>query len=186
MTNDTNAQERTSDAVHEEIEQTRAELDDTLGEIGRRLSPEELKHQLRAYGNELLSNAVETARQNPASIAAAALTIAGTLLVRHRRHAHAAQLQAEQVRGVWDQVVTSLAGMADERPIAEAVSRATEMAHRARAGVADFVSDARVQDLTEPAQHVVAAVEARARENTLLSLAIAVGIGATLSAMLRR
>lgn len=187
MRDDIDTQQRTSDAVHDEIEQKRAELDDTLGEIGRRLSPEELKQHLRAYVQESLTNAVEVARRNPASVAAAALTVAGTLLVRHRRHAQEAELQAAQVRSVWDQIVTTLSHVSeDHRPIAEAVSRAADLAQRARAGVADFVSDPHVENLAEPAQRLVAAVEARARENTLLSLAIAAGIGATLSTMLRR
>lgn len=202
MTNDRSSQTRTADEVQTEIGHTRAELDDTLDEIGRRLSPAELRHQVRVYLRDMISQTAEVARRNPASLTAGALVVAGTVLVRHRQRAWARQLQADQMRTIWDRLAQIMANAREEhfhggRPLTDVVAQATDLAQRARESVVETVGDvaAKAQhawrneslaDLAQPAQQLVTAIEARSREHALLSLAIAAGAGAIVSSLCRR
>jgi hypothetical protein len=201
MTNDKDLESRTVDEVQDEIGHTRAELDETLDEIGRRLSPAELRHQVKVYLGDTIAQAADAARRNPASITAGALMVAGTVLVRHRQRAWARQVQAEQMRTIWDRLVQSMADARDEhlggRSLSDVVAKATDLAQRARESVAETVGDvaAKAQyawrneslaDLAKPAQRMLTSVEASSREHALLSLVIAAGAGAMISSLCRK
>src|SRR5262245_37679784 len=102
MANDTDSENRTPEEVEREIGETRAELDDTLGEIGRRLTPAELKHQAVDYVKDTASHSVDVVRHHPETAALAGVALVTALIMRHNERAWARQQQAEQLRTIWD------------------------------------------------------------------------------------
>src|SRR5262245_44979205 len=107
MANDTESQGRTPEEVEREIGETRAELDDTLGEIGRRLSPDELKHQAVDYAKDTGSRAIDVIRHHPETAALAGVALAAAFIMRHNERVWVRQQQAEQVRTIWERVATA-------------------------------------------------------------------------------
>ena len=201
MANDTATQTRTPDEVQDEIGQTRAELDVTLSEIGRRLSPEELKERAVTYVKDSANRAVAVAQQTPGPVALAGFVVVGAFVLRHHRRVRAREAQAEQIRVIWERIAATLAdGNGHTRPaarISEVVSQVADVADRARHSLSDAVGEMvsraetalreeSVADLAQPARQFIAALSERSREHSLLSLALAAGAGVALSAMLRR
>jgi len=102
-------QPKTADELQEEIEHTRAELDSTLDEIGRRLSPREIKERTVSYVKETASSVSETLQQNPVPVAIAGTAIAATLLARQRSSARLAHEREQQLTALWERLVDAIA-----------------------------------------------------------------------------
>jgi ElaB/YqjD/DUF883 family membrane-anchored ribosome-binding protein len=201
MAAENEAQTRTPDEVQDEIGQTRAELDDTLSEIGRRLSPEELKERTVTYLKESAARAGDVARQNPGTVALAGCAVIGAFVLRNQRRMRAREEQAEQIRMLWERVTAVLAdGVGNARPalhMSEVVSKVADVANRARHNLSEAVGEVAaraedalrkesIADLAQPARRLIASLEESSREHALLSLAIAAGAGAMLSSLFRR
>lgn len=193
---------RTPAAVEHEIDRTRAELDDTLGEIGRRLSPTELRHEAVAYVKDSASRAVAAARQHPETVALAGIALVGTFILRHNGRVSTRRQQAAQIASIWDRVAAALADHGVHRArdgagIAELAAKVADMASRAREDVAEVVGDvaARAQEslakepivrLAQPAKRLMHSLEQNTQEHALISLAMAAGAGALLWSVFRR
>src|SRR5688572_12925011 len=70
---DTDPSSKSAEEVQQEVRQSRAELEDTLDEIQRRLSPGQMFDQAVDYlrgsgGNEFLRNLGSTVRDNPVPV----------------------------------------------------------------------------------------------------------------------
>ncbi|HEY8515332.1 MAG TPA: DUF3618 domain-containing protein [Candidatus Binatia bacterium] len=199
--------ERTPNEVQEEIEQTRAELDSTLDEIGRRLSPQEMKERVVDYVKSNASRVGDTVQRNPVPIALAGTLLVATVIARRRLSARKAREREEQFRAVWERLSSAI-----ERPHAfsrrlatsDAVGRMGELAADARSSFSHFLDDAstrardfmdsgraqplldRARPLVDRARPLVETLEQTSRTHPLASLGVALAAGALLVTLLRR
>ncbi len=102
--------EKTVDEIQEEIEHTRAELDSTLDEIGRRLSPSEIRNRTVSYVKHTAEAVRDTVQRNPVPVTVAGTALAALILARRRSSARRAREREEQFRAVWDRLVGAMAG----------------------------------------------------------------------------
>lgn len=197
------AQQKSADEIQEEIAQTRAELDGTLEQIGRRLSPEEMKERAVEYARDTAGQAVEYARdtagqigdvvqRNPLTVAVAGTVLIATAIARHRAGTRRAQLQEDQLRVLWDRIASAVESRAQGLRLPTDLRGATHLAHDVRDGLAHALDEAAVQSqrlgsvANEGAKRVVASLEQSSREQPLLTLLGAVAAGAVLTTLLRR
>jgi ElaB/YqjD/DUF883 family membrane-anchored ribosome-binding protein len=197
MANDA-ASQRTPDEVQHEIEQTRAELDSPLDEIGKRLSPHEMKERAVDYVKDGASRIGDTVQRNPVPVALTGTLLAAALLARRRLHVREAREREEQFRAVWDRVSAAIerphafsrAGGTVSEALGKAVARTGEAALDAREGLARLVGEAgtRAQSLVAAGRSraLVESIEEASRERPFLALGVALAAGALLATLIRR
>ncbi|MEW6272695.1 MAG: DUF3618 domain-containing protein [Thermodesulfobacteriota bacterium] len=186
--------ERTPNEVQEEIEQTRAELDSTLDEIGKRLSPQEMKERAVDYVRSGATRVGDTVQRNPVPVALTGTLLAATLLARRRLHVRKAREREEQFRAVWDRLSAAI-----DRPhgfsrrgmsMSDAVGRMGEIASDARDGLSHLLGSASAgaQRMVEAgrARPLLETLEETSRQHPLVSLGVALAAGALIATVLRR
>jgi ElaB/YqjD/DUF883 family membrane-anchored ribosome-binding protein len=192
---------RTANEVQEEIEQTRADLDSTLAEIGKRLSPHEMKERAVDYAKDTASAVSDAVQRNETALMLVGAIAAAVLLARYRLHLRREHERAEYVRAVWDRICAALPESHEPQrlsaTITDVADRIGELTHEARLGVSQTVGDAAAgaqrllhtdaaARLIEPTKRVAASIEDSSREHPLMTLAIAALAGTLFGTTLRR
>jgi hypothetical protein len=192
MANDLPPHSRTPEDVQQEITQKRAELDSTLDELGRRLSPHEMKERAVDY-------AKHTALRAPV-VLTATLVVAAAFAQRVRAREERERADRLHALGARLLAARALASEGSSRAgsaLSGTVEKMGTLAVSARDTLSDLVGEtaARAQQLagSEPAQCVVkpvqgavAAVEHSSRQHPLLALGIALAVGALITTLARR
>jgi len=167
-----NQGQKTPDELQEEIEHTRAELDSTLDEIGRRLSPREIKERTVGYVKETAESLSETLQRNPVPVAIAGTALAATLLARHRASTRVAREREEQFTVLWDRLVDAIERKPSAFSAGDTMSRLSNLATDAKDELSRTLSTvlAEVQrrgsDALGEARHLGNGLAARAHETS--------------------
>jgi hypothetical protein len=191
---------RTAEDVQLEIAQTRADLDDTLDVIGRRLSPREIKSRAVAYAKDAAAHLPDAVQRHPAGVALAAGAIVAAVLVQRLR-ARRADERADQARAAWARLILATAANADQHGrsgarLSEAIDKVGELAHGARDSVAHVLGDVTAgaqrlfdsdaaRPIVDPAKRMLAVVEDASRDRPLVTLGVTLLAGALLARLLR-
>jgi hypothetical protein len=189
---------RTAEDVQLEIAQTRADLDDTLDVIGRRLSPQEIKSRAVGYAKHTAAHLPDALQRHPAGAALAAGAIVAAVMVQRLR-ARRAHERADQA--AWARLILVTAANADQHGrsgarLSEAIDKVGELAHGARDGVAHVLGDVTAgaqrlfdsdaaRPIVDPAKRMLAVVEDASRDRPLVTLGMTLLAGALLARLLR-
>ncbi len=179
MTHDeSQARTRTPDDVQKEISETRAELDETLDEIGRRLSPHELKERVLEYAEETVHDVTETVQQHKMPILMVGGLAVAAFLIRNRVQARETEARAEHVREIWDRMASALADSnghaALQLKLGDVAGTISDVASAARDSVANLAEEI-MPSVTRTAKDAMASIE---ESPALPWLAVGLGIGA--------
>jgi len=103
-------EQRTPATVENEITQTRAELDHTLDEIGRRLSPQEIKERAVDYAKDSALEVTHAVQRRPLPLVLVCVVAGAALWLRHRLEMREQRERADRIRELWNRVASALPG----------------------------------------------------------------------------
>lgn len=184
---------RTPDEVEGELAQTRAELDSTLDEIGRRISPREIKERAVEQVKEKASHVGESVQRNPVPLAVAGGLLVAGYLVRRRTVLRREHEREMELRHFWSRIVDAIDGKRSPSALAnEGLARVSHLAHGARGAAERVLADAlpqarRLGEAAEDnARRALDTVQVRTSQEPLAAIGIAIVVGALLGAIARR